>query len=131
MDGVGGRRKGIAGKDVSVGSATNSELQFAGLIERQLDRSYRIARLILRDEAAAEDATHDAVMAAWQHWHRLKDPNRFDAWFGRILVNRCRDQLRRRARAKQVPAFVPASAPSPSTATSSSARARGSSARAR
>jgi len=113
MDGVGGRRKRIVGSEVGPGSTADKELEFAALIERQLDRSYRIARLILRDEADAEDATHDAVMAAWQHWRRLKDPDRFDAWFGRILVNRCRDRLRRRARARQVPAPPPEAGPSP------------------
>lgn len=95
------------------GSVTNPEAEFAGLIERQLDKSYRIARLILRDEAEAEDATHDAVVAAWRHWARLRDPARFDAWFGRILVNGCRDRLRRRARARQLPVGPPAAEPSP------------------
>ena len=38
-------------------------------------------------------------MIAWRHFGELRDPDRFDAWFGRILVNACRDRLRARRRA--------------------------------
>lgn len=71
---------------------------FADLVERSLDESYRLVRLILGDPAEAEDATHDAFVAAWRGWGGLRDPARFDAWFGRILVNTCRNRLRHRGR---------------------------------
>lgn len=63
-----------------------------------LDRAYRTARLILLDPAEAEDATHDAALTAWRRFGDLRDPARFEAWFGRILVNACRDRLRARRR---------------------------------
>jgi RNA polymerase sigma-70 factor (ECF subfamily) len=44
----------------------------------------------------AQDATHDAAVKAWEHWDSLRDAERFDPWFQRILVNECRDRLRRR-----------------------------------
>jgi RNA polymerase sigma-70 factor, ECF subfamily len=37
-------------------------------------------------------------MRAWRSAASLRDPERFDAWFDRILVNACRDRLRRRGR---------------------------------
>ena len=50
-----------------------------------------------QDNAAeGEDATHDAAVLAWQRWSSLRDPERFPAWFQRILVNVCRDRMRRR-----------------------------------
>jgi RNA polymerase sigma-70 factor, ECF subfamily len=70
---------------------------FEQLFEGRLDESYRLARLILRDAQEAEDATHDAFVRAWRDHHRLRDPEKFEAWFGRILVNACRDALRRRS----------------------------------
>ena len=70
---------------------------FAGLVDRRaLDAAYRYATLILGDRAEAEDATHDAALTAWRRFAELRDPERFDGWFGRILVNACRDRLRRR-----------------------------------
>ncbi len=74
---------------------------FDTLARRNLDSSYRLAALILRDPVEAQDATHDAFVQAWQKWSSLRDPERFDAWFGRILVNVCRDRLRR-GRRRQV-----------------------------
>lgn len=72
---------------------------FQALLDRPaLDRAYRTARLILLDPAEAEDATHDAALSAWRRFGDLRDQARFDAWFGRILVNSCRDHLRRRKR---------------------------------
>jgi RNA polymerase sigma-70 factor, ECF subfamily len=71
---------------------------FSDLAERHLADSYRLASLILGDRDAAEDATHDAFVAAWKSWGSLRDPARFEAWFGRILVNVCRDRLRRSRR---------------------------------
>jgi RNA polymerase sigma-70 factor (ECF subfamily) len=61
-----------------------------------LDRAYRYATLILGDPTEAEDATHDAALRAWHRFGELRDPTRFDAWFGRILVNACRDRQRGR-----------------------------------
>jgi RNA polymerase sigma-70 factor (ECF subfamily) len=72
---------------------------FAGIVDRRaLDAAYRYATLILGDHADAEDATHDAALTAWRRFGELRDPERFDAWFGRILVNTCRDRLRVRRR---------------------------------
>jgi RNA polymerase sigma-70 factor (ECF subfamily) len=78
------------------------EAEFARLVDGGLERSYRIARLILRNDSDAEDAVQDSVVAAWRQWRQLRDNTRFDAWFGRILVNRCRDRLRRADRTRNV-----------------------------
>lgn len=75
---------------------------FAVLVERQLDDAYRLAAVILGDALEAEDAVHDAAVAAWAAFASLRDADRFEAWFGRILVNGCRDRLRRRKRVRLV-----------------------------
>jgi RNA polymerase sigma-70 factor (ECF subfamily) len=71
---------------------------FAVLVDRDLDRAYRLAGVILGNGPDAEDATHDAVVHAWRSFAGLRDQSRFDAWFQRILVNVCRDRLRKRGR---------------------------------
>ena len=69
---------------------------FERFTQSRLERAYRLAGLFLRDPSEAEDAVHDAAVQAWLHWEELRDPERMDAWFDRILVNGCRARLRRR-----------------------------------
>ena len=68
------------------------------LATRQFSDSYRLASAILGDPNEARDAVHDAFVTAWRKWSTLRDHQRFDAWFGRIVVNTCRDRLRRGSR---------------------------------
>jgi RNA polymerase sigma-70 factor (ECF subfamily) len=68
------------------------------VLEGQLGESYRLAAVILGDRVEAEDAVHDTALAAWRGFGSLRDVDRFEAWFGRILVNTCRDRLRRSRR---------------------------------
>jgi RNA polymerase sigma-70 factor (ECF subfamily) len=67
---------------------------FAALDDARLLQSYRLATLILRDRDEAEDATQEAITRAWSGWGSLRDRDRFDAWFDRILVNVCRNRMR-------------------------------------
>ena len=62
----------------------------------QLDRAYRLAGFILGDAREAEDATQDAMLRAWHQRDSLRDLRSAQAWFDRILVNVCRDRLRRK-----------------------------------
>ncbi|MGD0247959.1 MAG: sigma-70 family RNA polymerase sigma factor [Candidatus Limnocylindrales bacterium] len=71
---------------------------FEALSDRCLDDSYRLAAVILRDPIEAQDVVHDAVLLAWRKFGSLRDRSRFDSWFGRIVLNLCRDRLRARRR---------------------------------
>lgn len=72
------------------------------LVERRIQRSFHTACAILGNEADAHDAVQDAFLSAWKNLPRLRSPATFDAWLSRILVNRCRDLLRRRRRSQEV-----------------------------
>jgi RNA polymerase sigma-70 factor (ECF subfamily) len=76
---------------------------FLGATRPALDRAYRLAGLLLADAHEAEDAVQDALVGAWQSFGTLRETDKFDAWFDRILVNGCRDRLRRR----NVVRFIP------------------------
>lgn len=71
---------------------------FAALTRRHVDAAFRLAWAILGSTHDAEDAVQDAFALAWRKRSSLRDPDRFEAWFGRILVNVCRERLRGRAR---------------------------------
>ena len=68
---------------------------FSELARVSVGRLYVVARLILRDDARAEDATQEALVAAWQRLAGLRDPDRFEAWLHRLLVRACYREARR------------------------------------
>ena len=84
--------------------ASAGGVDVAGLVLAHLGDSYRLARAILLDDHEAEDAVQEASLLAWRRSGSLRDPERFGAWFDRILVNHCRDRLRKRRRAVQITA---------------------------
>ena len=88
----------VAAEAVVVRATTNRAAEFAALADRHLDSGYRLASVILGDPTEAEDAAHDAAVLAWRNFGSLRDPDRFEAWFCRIVVNVCRDRLRHRRR---------------------------------
>ena len=77
---------------------TTRDAAFRRLADRHLEASYRLACAILGSPTEAQDATHDAFVQAWRKWSTLRDPSRFEPWFDRILVNSCRNRLRRSAK---------------------------------
>ena len=85
---------------------------FDALASAHYHRMYAIARRILRDEYAAQDAVQDAFFRAWHDLPGLRDPDRFEPWLHRLLVRACADQgrasRRRRAEVTAV-VFDPAS----------------------
>ena len=91
-------------------AAGQIERAFARHVEASLDRSCALAAVIIGDRSEAEDAVHDAVCTAWRGLERLRDPDRIEAWFTRIVVNACRDHLRRR-RVRPITLDLPVSLP--------------------
>jgi len=103
---------------VEVVVVTERDVDVGALVLGRLPEAYRLARAILLDDADAEDAVQQASFTAWQKQRSLRDPDRFEPWFERILVNHCRDQLRKRRRSVPVvvppPGFEAGPGPSPS-----------------
>jgi RNA polymerase sigma-70 factor (ECF subfamily) len=73
---------------------------FDALVRSRIDAVYRTSLAILGDTADAADATQETFVSAWCARGSLRDPDRFDAWLGRINVNACRETLRRRGRSR-------------------------------
>jgi len=74
------------------------EEAFDTLIGRVGDQLHSVARRILRDPYLAEDATQQALLDAWRNLPNLRDPDRFEAWLYRLLVNACHAEARRERR---------------------------------
>ena len=69
--------------------------RLAGAAIAQLEA---VARLILRDRELARDAVQEGFIRAWRDLPGLRDPDRFDAWLHRLIVNASLDAARRRKR---------------------------------
>lgn len=74
------------------------EEAFDLLVGRIGDSLHSVARRILRDASLAQDATQQALMDAWRNLPRLRDPDRFEAWTYRLVVNACYAEARRERR---------------------------------
>lgn len=57
---------------------------------------YGIAYSYLRNENDALEMLQEATYRAWIKRKSLKDPERFAPWVTRILINCCKDELKRR-----------------------------------
>jgi RNA polymerase sigma factor (sigma-70 family) len=71
---------------------------FEALAGPAVSRLDAAARLILRDPELAHDAVQEGFIRAWRSLPALRDPDRFDAWLRRLVVNSCIDIARRRRR---------------------------------
>jgi len=75
--------------------AGDAEL-FGVLVQRCRADFGRYAVAMLGDADAAADAMQEACIRAWRSLADCRDPDRFKAWFYRILANQCRTMLGRR-----------------------------------
>jgi RNA polymerase sigma-70 factor, ECF subfamily len=71
---------------------------FESLVRARIDAMYRLSLAILGNESDAADAAQETFVAVWRRLPQLRDPDRFDAWLGRVAVNSCRMVLRARGR---------------------------------
>jgi RNA polymerase sigma-70 factor (ECF subfamily) len=86
--------------DLVAAAQRGDQAAFMDLIRPRSNRLFSIALQILRDIDRAEDALQDALVIAWRDLRGLRDPDRFDAWLRRLLVNVCiRSASRERRRA--------------------------------
>ena len=79
---------------------------FEELTRVAIRRLFVVARLILRDDLKAEDATQEALTAAWRRLPGLRDPDRFGPWLHRLLVNACYREARRSGRRQSIEVHI-------------------------
>lgn len=72
--------------------------QFERKIEQVRLKLYKTALLYLGSEALALDAVDEAVYKALKGYKKLRQPEYFDTWITRILINECYNELRRQKR---------------------------------
>ena len=75
-----------------------TELEYLERAEGVREKLYRAALLTLGSESAAIDAVDEAVYKGYLGYRKLREPQYLETWLVRILLNVCRDELRRRKR---------------------------------
>ena len=76
--------------------------EFGKRIENIRLRLYKTALLYLGSEAFALDAVDEAVYKALCCYKKLRQPEYFDTWITRILINECYNELRRQKRFRPI-----------------------------
>ena len=79
--------------------------EFGKRIENIRLRLYKTALLYLGSEAFALDAVDEAVYKALCSYKKLRQPEYFDTWITRILINECYNELRRQKRFRPIDAL--------------------------
>ncbi|MBW6467197.1 MAG: sigma-70 family RNA polymerase sigma factor [Brevefilum sp.] len=83
--------------------ALNGELNaFNTLVLHYQDMAYNVAYRIMGEPGAADDATQEGFISAYQKLHQYRGGS-FKAWLLRIVTNNCYDELRRRQRQPVIP----------------------------
>src|SRR6478672_6792421 len=92
------REMGSVDRDLVEAARNGDREAYVDLIRVRTDRLFAIAQRILRDIDRAEDALQDALVIAWRDLKGLRDPDRFDAWLQRLVINVCIAQATRERR---------------------------------
>ena len=72
--------------------------EFAARTQAVREKLYRTAYLYLDSRADALEAVDEAVYQALRGLKALREPELFETWLTRILINQCHRELRRRKR---------------------------------
>lgn len=73
---------------------------FGQLFDRWFDRSWNVARNIVRQDDIAAEVAQDAMLNAWQRLDQLRDVEAFGGWLLRITRNRALNRLERERRSR-------------------------------
>jgi RNA polymerase sigma-70 factor (ECF subfamily) len=84
--------------DLVVRAQRGDQQAFTRLLGPIYERLHQIAYRMLRDRPLAEEAVQQAALRIWIGLPKLRDPERFEAWTYRLVVNACYSEARRRKR---------------------------------
>ena len=84
------------GDDRNKGNDVVDAVTFQAEVKRIERLMYRVAWSYLGNNQDVEDAVQDAIVKAWEKRESLRRQEQFKPWLTRILVNQCKNVLRKR-----------------------------------
>lgn len=82
-------------KDLVLKAKKGNREAFLKLLDARIGILYKIAYTYFKNKDEASDAVQDSILIAYKNIRNLKENGKFNSWITTILVNRCRDILRR------------------------------------
>lgn len=71
---------------------------FQDLLEAEKEKLYKMAYLYMKNEADALEAFQETVYKALVSIQQLREEQYFSTWLARILINTCKDLLKKKSR---------------------------------
>jgi RNA polymerase sigma factor (sigma-70 family) len=68
---------------------------FTQLMQMHMQSMYKVAKSILWSDEDAADAIQDTIFSCWRNLSSLKEAGYFKTWMIRILINKCKDYIRK------------------------------------
>jgi len=90
------------GDGVALDSTKHSPAEMLSVVSHRLPSLHRYAYRVLENEADAEDAVQDALLAAHKHLNEFRGDAQLSTWLTTIVINCARMHLRKHSRHTQV-----------------------------
>lgn len=71
---------------------------FCRLMDEHMQSMYKAAWSYLKNDEDVADAIQETILACFEKLHTLKQDKYFKTWLIRILINKCRDILRKNSK---------------------------------
>ena len=84
---------------------SRDQTAFETLMRQHNSKLFRVARAILKDDAAAEDVLQDAYLHAFRHIGDFRGEAQLGSWLTRIVINQALMRLRKHKRERVVVPF--------------------------
>ncbi|MDU7029982.1 RNA polymerase sigma factor [Robinsoniella peoriensis] len=69
---------------------------FVELMEQNMQNMYKVAKAYLKNDEDVADAIQDTILSCFEKIGDLKQNKYFKTWMTRILINKCKDILRKK-----------------------------------
>lgn len=69
---------------------------FTELMEQNMQSMYKTAWVYLKNDMDIADAIQDTILACYENLDTLRNPKYFKTWMTRVLINKCKDIIRKR-----------------------------------
>ncbi len=83
-------------RELVIAAAAGDDIAFERLVATEAPLVYRAAIAVVGSADDAQEVVQEATVRAWRELRKLRDPDRWPAWYRRIVLRQAFDAARRR-----------------------------------